>query len=40
MWAIVTVPHRERMADAIIAQLRESVLKFVDTTSDIQAKTT
>jgi hypothetical protein len=37
MWAVVTVPRRERMADAIIAQLREPVLKFGDTTGDIQA---
>lgn len=37
MWAVVTVPRREQMADAIIAQLREPVLKFVDTTGDIQA---
>ncbi len=36
MWAVVTIPRREPLADALIAQLRQPALKVLDTTGDVQ----
>jgi hypothetical protein len=37
MWALVTVPQREHLADALLEQLEDPAVKLVDQAGDIQA---
>jgi GR25 family glycosyltransferase involved in LPS biosynthesis len=37
MWAVVTIPQRESMAEALIARLRQPVIKVLDLAGNCQA---